>query len=126
MLKNLAALSGILAIAGCATAGAGSPGGAAPAKRAGGATKPVFLAADMSGKSGDELDALLGAPDLMRIEGTGEFRRYALQRCSLIVILYPDEKGMKRAAHLDAASLKTGDEKPDLDACLAGGKGETP
>jgi hypothetical protein len=57
----------------------------------------------------------------VRTEGAGEFRRYALADCSLIVILYTNEKGEFSAGHLDAAAKVSGEEEPDLDGCLAKG-----
>ncbi|MEZ5892766.1 MAG: hypothetical protein R3C58_06435 [Parvularculaceae bacterium] len=107
-----------IALSACAT----TQGHAPSSVEAGAPAKPVFALSQISGKDGKVLDALLGAPDLARKEGEGEFRRYALARCSLMIVLYPDESGVKRAASIDAGALKSGDEKPDLDACLAGGK----
>lgn len=82
---------------------------------------PVYVLDDILGASPDQVDALLGAPTLTRREGEGEYRRYALQGCTLIVILYPDETGAERATHVDAAAHTSGAEKPDLGACLARG-----
>ena len=82
---------------------------------------PAFVLDDILGAAPDEVDALLGAPTLTRREGDGEYRRYALQDCTLIVILYPDETGAIRATHVDAAAQTSGAEKPDLGACLARG-----
>lgn len=73
------------------------------------------------GKSAEELDSQFGKPALVRREGPGEFRRYALKDCSLIVILYPDDKGEKTAGFVDSAARAAGADKPDLDACLARG-----
>ena len=82
---------------------------------------PVYVLDDILGASPDQVDTLLGEPTLTRREGTGEYRRYALQGCTLIVILYPDETGAARATHVDAAAQTAGAEKPDLSACLARG-----
>lgn len=89
----------------------------APAKPA----APVFVASDIMGAAAASIDALLGAPALTRQEGTGEFRRYSLSECTLIVILYPDETGASRAAHIEATALTSGREKPSVDDCLAAG-----
>ena len=108
-----------LAAAGCATTTAPvSPAAArAPAKA-------VFLVADFENATAAQIDEKLGAPALTRIEGTGEFRRYTLARCALIVILYPDDKGARRAATLHAGALVSGEKAPPLDDCLAAGKAE--
>ncbi len=122
-MKSPAFLSLLLlgaAAAGCATAPppAGDP--VAAAKRA--PSEPQFRAADFEKMSAADLDRALGAPALTRVEGTGEFRRYMLELCALMVILYPDEKGERRVARLDAGALVSGAAAPDLDACLAAGK----
>lgn len=122
MRRTLLLISAALPLAACATQGgarldAASPDAAAP---------PQFHAADIAGKTGEDLDRLLGAPALTRVEGAGEFRRYALTDCALLVVLYPDDKGEKRAASLSAGALKSGDAAPDLDLCLARGKQATP
>jgi hypothetical protein len=111
-----------LIASGCATVDSGAPAAATPSVTKDLPSKPAFRAAEIEGKTADDLDALLGAPDLLRIEGAGEFRRYMLADCALLVILYPDEKGIKRAAEIDAGALRSGEEKPNLDVCLARGK----
>ncbi len=110
----------VLLIACASTAEA--PGGdgvavAAPAAQA----EPVFVSADILGARGEAIDALFGEAALVRREGAGEFRRYTLARCSLIVILYPDETGAMVADHLDAAARTSEEEKPALETCLAAG-----
>lgn len=82
---------------------------------------PVYRLADIQGLRAGAVDALLGEPALRRREGTGEYRRYALTTCTLIVILYPDETGIEKVAHVDATATNSSSGKPDLDACLAAG-----
>ncbi|GJL94308.1 MAG: hypothetical protein DHS20C05_07130 [Hyphococcus sp.] len=82
---------------------------------------PVFQQDDFLGASSGAVDALLGSPALTRKEGNGEYRRYALSSCSLIVILYPDETNEISVAHIEATALNSGEEKPDLETCLAAG-----
>lgn len=122
MLRAPAFLSGSLALAACAAASGATQGLPAPGGENAFPEKPVFREADIAGKEAADLDALLGAPDLTRSEGAGEFRRYRLADCALLVILYPDEKGVKRAASVDAGALRAGEGKPDVDLCLARGK----
>lgn len=110
------AASAALAAVGCATTIDHQP------ERAGDAP-PVYRLSQIEGKSPAELDSILGPADLSRSEGVGEFRRYRMRLCSLIVVLYPDDSGVKRATNISAGSLRSGDEKPNLDACLAAGKG---
>ncbi len=110
-----------LAAAGCATTPIpGSTSASTPASRAN--APPAFLAGDLNGRTVAEIDKALGTPDLTRIEGAGEFRRYALAQCALLVILYPDEKGERRVTRLDVGALVSGDKAPGLDDCLAAGK----
>lgn len=118
-MQKFAAVSGIaLLAASCASTGVEAPASVdAPAVPA----APVFTIADFDNKTAAEIDSVLGAPTLSRTEGAGEYRRYALRSCSLIIILYPDDDGALRVAHLDATSLRSGADKPALDDCLAGG-----
>ncbi len=118
-LFSLFALSA--AATGCATTAA-TPDGppAASAKKA--PAEPQFLAAELEKMSIAELDEALGLPALTRTEGAGEFRRYMLARCAIMVILYPDEKGERRIAKMDAGALVSGEKAPALDECLAAGK----
>jgi len=106
----------------CATTGAPTPvaESAAPAGEAEPAD-PVFFRKDVMHKTAADLDKTLGEAALVRREGKGEFRRYAMARCELIVILYPGDDGRMAATHLDAAAKTSEESKPDLDACLAGG-----
>lgn len=83
---------------------------------------PVYELGDFLGAPAARIDALLGAPALVRREGAGEFRRYSLRDCNLIVILYPDEAGASGASHIEATAKQSAGEKPDLDACLAAGQ----
>lgn len=121
LARASACLAVIIAASACASTGVN--GGTGTAKSAGGPAKaPVFRSSDIDGKSAADLDALLGAADLARVEGEGEFRRYALAQCSLLIILYPDEKGVRRASSVSAGALGSADAPPDLDACLAAGR----
>lgn len=82
---------------------------------------PVFTLADVERATPAELDALFGAPALTRREGAGEFRRYALSACSLIVVLYPDETGEIKTREISASALRAGEANPALADCLAAG-----
>ncbi len=112
-------VAGVLLVLGaCSTSGDPAPvemvAPAAP-------TTPVFAAGDIMDAEVSSIDELLGEPTLTRQEGDGEYRRYTLSSCVLIVILYPDEQGRSRAVHLDAVAQNSEADKPDLNACLAGG-----
>ena len=82
---------------------------------------PVFATADVIGANSGELDALFGAPALTRREGEGEFRRYSMSSCELLVVLTPGTDGVERVVHLDAAARQSGQEKPTVENCLAAG-----
>lgn len=116
----------LLLAAGCATTGAPTAGSSAekrpPGAAGAGKGEPAFRLADFEGRDGAALDALLGEPALVRREGEGEFRRYMLDECALLVILYPDDNGERRVARLDAGALVSGAARPDLERCLAAGK----
>jgi len=120
MLKlrtGLVLLTAIAASA-CATTGTTTPQGAAATTRP---TAPVYQMADLQDLRASEVNDILGAPSLTRREGAGEYRRYTLSTCSLVIILYPDETGAQRVAHLDATALTSDEKKPDLETCLAAG-----
>lgn len=121
-VSHAVALAVIGLAAGCAT----TPDlMALPGKTAQKSEKPVFLQADVMGLEAGALDSLLGPASLIRREGAGEFRRYAFTRCELIIILYPDENGASSVRQLEAAAKNSGEEKPNLDDCLAGGPAPT-
>jgi len=82
---------------------------------------PAFLTEDVLGRTAGEIDARLGAPALVRREGAGEFRRYDLARCALIVLIYPDTEGRAVAEHAEAGALATDARAPSLEDCLAAG-----
>ena len=107
-------------LAACAATSSG-PATTAPATEPAAPTEPVYVVADILNASAETIDALLGPAALVRKEGDGEFRRYSLSKCALIIILYPDETGAHRAAHLEASALSSGAQKPDLEDCLAAG-----
>lgn len=118
-LRIFASLSTLLFLAACASGGDAPPPAVESAPAAPAA--PAYALSDIQGTGPAAIDALLGAPALTRKEGDGEFRRYRLSECTLIIILYPDETGAQRATHVEATALSSGREKPDLDACLAAG-----
>lgn len=112
------AIASLLWLAGCAgTSPPETPAPEAPPAPSG----PVYLLQDILGARASAIDELLGPPALVRREGEGEFRRYGLINCSLIVILYPDDNGAPTAAHVEAAALTAGADKPDPAECLAAG-----
>ncbi|WP_425410469.1 hypothetical protein [Hyphococcus sp.] len=118
-LKIISTIAVCLASAACATAPQ-TPGPepiAAPIAPA----PPAFRLDEFLGAGPDAVDAMLGAPALTRKEGAGEYRRYSLSTCSLIIILYPDETGTQKVAHVDTTALQSASEKPDLEDCLAAG-----
>ena len=120
--KISVALTAAVMMGACATTGAPAPvaESTAPAVEAE-PQEPVFFRKDVMQKTAADLDETLGEAALVRREGKGEFRRYAMAKCELIIILYPDDDGRMAAAHLDAAAKTSEEPKPDLDACLAGG-----
>ncbi len=123
MRRLLILLTAPFTIAACATAGpqTAASGASASADEAF-LERPEFRLSQIEASEAADLDALLGAPDLARVEGMGEFRRYTLSSCALLVILYPDETGVRRVRNVESGALKSGAEKPDLTLCLARGK----
>lgn len=74
--------------------------------------------ADLIGRAPAQIDARIGAPDLVRREGDGEVRIYRNAACVLHVFAYPRD-GVSQATHIEARTQSgriTGD---DIDDCLA-------
>lgn len=115
--KSLGCITAAIWLVGCASIRPSTPEVVAdePALDA----EPAMAPEDILGRSAAALDDILGAPALVRHEGPGEYRRYAYKDCALIVILYPDETGAPKVAHVDAAALNSDEENPDPAACLA-------
>lgn len=120
-LKGFCASALLLAGAACATAPTPAPAPPEPVAAPIEPAAPVYQLGDFLGAEPAAIDALLGAPSLTRREGAGEYRRYGLSTCTLIIILYPDDTGVHRVAHVDATALRSGADKPDLEECLAAG-----
>ena len=117
--RRLTPLMPMLLAAACASAPEQK---ASPAQKTPAApSAPVYVLGDIQGAGAAKLDDMFGNPALTRREGTGEYRRYALTTCTLIVILYPDELGVPKVTHVDATATTSNTEKPDLNACLAAG-----
>ncbi|MEM8988696.1 MAG: hypothetical protein AAGC95_18455 [Pseudomonadota bacterium] len=83
---------------------------------------PALSEADLLGLGAADVEALIGAPALVRREGEGEMRRYVFSECSLLVFLYPAGEGPDKVVYLDAAARASGADKPTVDACLADSK----
>lgn len=110
------------ALSACATTEApGTKVGAVPEAGNTLIQEPVFTRADVMSKTALELDASFGEPALVRREGKGEFRRYDLDRCGLIVILLANGAGEMAVTRIDAAAKTSDVAAPDVDHCLSGG-----
>ena len=107
----------LIALSSCATSNSGVPVTNTDAEEA----IRGFKRDEIFGKTAATLDNLLGAPALVRREGDGEFRRYSLAKCGLIVILYPEGGREPKVTHLDATARNSSEPKPDVDSCLASG-----
>jgi len=59
----------------------------------------------LMGLGRDQVDALLGAPDLVRREPPAEIRQYSAERCIFDVFLYDDGGGSYRVTYLEARDL---------------------
>lgn len=117
-LRRCYVVSAALVLSACTTSAVDET---APPKAALTPAPPAYVLNRLLGASQSALEAQLGSPALIRREGAGEYRRYSLSTCSLIVILYPDENGVDRVAHVEAAARKAQSEKPNLEKCLAAG-----
>lgn len=72
------------------------------------------------GLAGSELTALLGAPQLARVEGVAQYRRYRVGPCQLDLFLYPDGPGKgTRVAHVEARPARGSADHAAACAALA-------
>lgn len=135
-------LAAVLALAACARAGgtvapeagtAASPQApAAPAETArmqpSGATPstaspaaapaPRLTFAELLGSEASRLDSLLGTPDLVRRDGSGEVRVYRNPECVIHVFVYPRD-GAPRATHIEARNGVSRLAPAETEACIA-------
>jgi hypothetical protein len=91
---------------------------AAPTNRttASAATKPRI--SDLIGRAAAQIDAQIGAPDLVRSEGEGELRIYRNAACVLHVFAYP-RGGVRQATHIEARTPDGQIVGAEADDCLA-------
>ncbi|MEO1014605.1 MAG: hypothetical protein AAFX08_05395 [Pseudomonadota bacterium] len=85
------------------------------------ASRPAFRMDDVIGRTGPELDALFGAPALVRAEGAGELRRYDLAVCGLMVLLASESGGERIAQELYASAPSSDAPPADAARCLGVG-----
>lgn len=114
-------LSTVVALSACATVPSAPPDASADAVLIK-PSEPVFVLDEVENKSLSEVEAVLGAADLIRVEGEGSFHRYDLARCGVVIVFYPDSQGIRLANHIEAISSVAGEEAPNLDTCLAAGR----
>jgi len=124
-----------LALAACAGAGARTPPPAQPqsttapppaqsapavARRTQPAppAAPKLAMADLLGQPATRIDGLLGEPDLVRIEGDGEFRIYNNASCVLHVFIYSRD-GVRQATHAEARTSAGRLDGDQADDCVA-------
>jgi hypothetical protein len=104
----------MLALASCAQPGGGSlPGGAAtlvaPAPKQTAVLRPAPNPAGLLGKPAAVIEAALGTPAFKGRDGEAHIWRYSADKCNLLVILYEDDSGTAKAAHLDARQPEGGE-----------------
>jgi hypothetical protein len=127
-------LAAALALGACAQArdsGTAAPAGASappPAPAQAARTQPARTApeppaprlgiADILGIDAGRLDSLLGAPELVRRDGSGEVRLYRAPDCVLHVFVYPRDGGA-RATHIEARGSNGRMDTAATEACVA-------
>ncbi len=89
---------------------------AGPARRA--PAPPLPQLSSLFGQETSRIDALIGAPDLIRSEGDGELRIYRNTACVLHVFAYP-RGGVRQATHIEARTTDGQIAGEEADACLA-------
>ena len=91
----------------------------APANLTPEAPKPRI--SDLIGQETAQIDAQIGAPDLIRSEGDGELRIYRNTACVVHVFAYPrgPDGAVRQATHIEARTPDGQIVGADADACLA-------
>lgn len=72
---------------------------------------------DLIGRETAQIDAQIGSPDLVRVEGEGEVRIYRNPACILHVFAYP-RGGVRQATHIEARTPDGQIVGEDADDCL--------
>ena len=72
---------------------------------------------DLLGRETAQIDAQIGSPDLVRLEGEGEGRIYRNAACILHVFAYP-RGGVRQATHIEARTPDGQIVGEDADDCL--------
>lgn len=93
-----------------------APAIARPTSRA--TTVPDPELSSLIGQGTAQIDARIGAPDLVRSEGDGELRIYRNAACVLHVFAY-SRGGIRQATHVEARTAEGQIVGADADACLA-------
>lgn len=94
---------------------------AAPVTPPPASTAPKLRISDLIGRETAQIDARLGAPNLVRNEGDGELRVYRNEACILHVFAYPrgPNRASRQATHIEARTPDGQIVGPAADACLA-------
>lgn len=82
------------------------------------ARTPQLRISDLIGRAPTDIDARIGAPDLVRREGDGEVRIYTGSACILHVFAYP-ASGASRATHIEARTRDGRLVGEAVDNCVA-------
>ncbi|MDA0784654.1 MAG: hypothetical protein O3B37_00035 [Proteobacteria bacterium] len=81
-------------------------------------TAPKLRISDLIGRTAAQLDAQIGAPDLVRSEGEGELRIYRNAACILHVFAYP-RGDVRQATHIEARTPEGQIVGAEADDCLS-------
>lgn len=130
-LRGAIALAAMLGLAACAQSGAPP----APERQVANAPPPAratpppvrratppapdLTLRELLGREPAQIDARIGAPDLVRREGDGELRIYRSPDCVLHVFAYPRD-GARQATHIEARAAGGRLADAEADACVAG------
>ena len=120
-MKALAPLAALVALAACATAPsptpqapvASAPSVAAPSRAlvllqaAGGAEAPTQA----------QIEAVFGAPDILRQDGAGAALTYRYEQCALLLLFAADGRNAMRLAEANPGPRRTGAVAPSLEQC---------
>ncbi|HRE43786.1 MAG TPA: hypothetical protein PKY87_07425, partial [Terricaulis sp.] len=112
------------ALTACATAPAASTPSPAPIQTSGQAAPSRALlllrqAGAQSAPTQNEVERILGQPDITRQDGAGAALTYRYEQCALLLLFAADGRNALRLAEAHAGPRVTGAAAPSLEQCAA-------
>lgn len=123
-MRFMIILSALAFLAACATTPASTtapartdaPAAAASSSRA---TQLFATAGRANAANQNEVERVLGAPDISRREGAGAAWTYRLENCALLLLFAADTRNEMRLTEVHPSARRSGAAAPSLEQCAA-------